>query len=813
MHHRDSITTVALPVRDTVVFPEATVSLFVSAAWAIDLAEQAQESRREIFVVCQKPVDRDPPLREDVYDTGTLVQVVRLIPLADSRVKILVRGRARARIEKWNQDGPLARVKVTVLPEPELDSAARLRADALAISIRETLERIAQLGRQVSPELVTAVEHIDTPGALADAIASNLYLPPDQAQKILEAAEPVARLEALLAVLDHESQVLTIRAEIQNRAREEFGRSQREFHLREQLRAIRSELGEQDFRSPDVIEYEKKIGEAGLPEQALAEAKKQLKRLDQMHADSAESAIVKNYLDTLCELPWNRSTEEEIDIAKARKVLDEDHYDLDKIKKRIIEHLAVLKLRGNSSKGQILCFVGPPGVGKTSLGKSIARAMGRKFQRISVGGVRDEAEIRGHRRTYVGAMPGRVLGGLKTVGVNNPVFMLDEIDKVGSDFRGDPSSALLEVLDPEQNATFTDHFLGIPFDLQRVFFIATANDTSTIPAPLLDRMEVVELSGYSEEEKVHIARQYLIPKQVEANGLPAGSVRMGDEALRFLISGYTRESGLRNLDREIGSLCRKIALPIAEGKKPSFILTKARVEKLLGPVRHETHLEPPEDEVGIATGLAWTPHGGEPLYIEAQTHPGKRGLILSGHLGEVMKESANTALSYVRTRSDLGVPQSFLETNEIHVHAPEGAIPKDGPSAGIAIATALLSVLTGRKVRKKVAMTGEITLRGKVLPIGGLKEKFLAARRVGAATVVIPWQNQKDLVDIPPSLLKSFKIVPVRTMDDVIPVTLVDARQQGYEPPPARALRRPPVPKVRPGAGRNGPRFRDRGRN
>ncbi len=791
-----------------VVFPEATVSLFVSAGWAVDLAEQALGTRREIFVVCQKNADRDPPLREDVYETGTLVQVVRLIPLADSRVKMLVRGKTRARIEKWSHEGPVARVRVNALAEPELTPAARLRADALAITIREALERIAQLGRQVSPELVTAVEHIETPGALADAIASNLFLSPEESQRILDAIDPIARLEALLSILDHESQVLTIRAEIQNRAREEFSRTQREFHLREQLRAIRSELGEQEYRSPDVVEYEKKVTEAGLPEYATAEAKKQLKRLDQMHADSAESAIVKNYLDTLCELPWSKATEDEIDIVKARKILDEDHYDLDKIKKRIIEHLAVMKLKKNL-KGQILCFVGPPGVGKTSLGKSIARAMGRKFQRISVGGVRDEAEIRGHRRTYVGAMPGRILQGLKTVGMNNPVFMLDEIDKVGNDFRGDPSSALLEVLDPEQNGSFTDHFLGIPFDLSKVFFIATANDTSTIPAPLMDRMEVLELSGYSEEEKIHIARQYLIPKQIEATGLPPESVRMGEDALRFLINSYTRESGLRNLDREISSLCRKIALPLAEGKEAAYAVNRARVEKLLGPTRYELNAESPEDEIGVATGLAWTPHGGEPLYIEAATHAGKRGLILSGHLGEVMKESANTALSYVRTRSDLGVPQGFLETNEIHIHAPEGAIPKDGPSAGVAIATALLSILTGRKVRKNVAMTGEITLRGKVLPIGGLKEKFLAARRVGANTVVIPHQNQKDLVDIPQSLLKSFKIVPVRTMDDVIPVTLADARPSGYKPPPSRPLRRPPVPKIRPGSGRSVPRLRN----
>ncbi len=808
--HKETITTVALPVRDTVVFPGSTVSLFVSAGWAVDLAEQAMETKREIFTVCQKNPDRDPPLREDVYDTGTLVEVIRLIPLADSRVKLLVRGHRRARIDKWSQEGPAARVRVHILDEPELTQSARLRADALALAIREALEKIAQLGRQVSPELVTAVEQIDSAGAMADAIASNLYLPVPESQKILDAADPIVRLESLLSILEHEAQVLTIRAEIQNRAREEFGRSQREFHLREQLRAIRSELGEQDYRSPDVVEYEKKTTDAQLPDYALAEAKKQLKRLDQMHADSAESAIIKNYLDTLCELPWNRSTDVEIDIARAREVLDEDHYDLDKIKKRIIEHLAVMKIKKNL-KGQILCFVGPPGVGKTSLGRSIARAMGRKFHRISVGGVRDEAEIRGHRRTYVGAMPGRILQGLKTAGVNNPVFMLDEIDKVGNDFRGDPSSALLEVLDPEQNGSFTDHFLGLPFDLTKVFFIATANDTSTIPAPLLDRMEVVELQGYSEEEKIHIARQYLIPKQIEATGLPPDSLRIGDDALRLLINSYTRESGLRNLDREIGAVCRKIALPIAEGKEPSFTVTRARIEKMLGPARYETYQEAPEDEVGVSTGLAWTPHGGEPLYIEVQTHAGKRGLILSGHLGDVMKESANTALSYVRTRSDLGVPQGFLETNEIHVHVPEGAIPKDGPSAGVAIATALLSVLTGRKVRKNAAMTGEITLRGKVLPIGGLKEKLLAARRVGAQTVLIPHQNQKDLVDIPPSLLKSFRIVPVRTMDDVIPVTLLEeARTSGYEPPPARPLRRPPVPKTRPASRAPVRRVRDR---
>ncbi|MCW5830350.1 MAG: endopeptidase La [Deltaproteobacteria bacterium] len=805
---KETVTTVALPVRDMVVFPEATVSLFVSSPWAVDLAEQALESQRSIFAVCQKNAEREHPAREDVYDTGTLIQIVRIVPLADSRVKLLVRGLERGRIEKWHPEGPTARVRVAVLHSPQLTQAARLRADALALAVRETLERISQLGRSVSPELVSSLEHLETPGALADAVASNLYLPVADAQRILEAADPIDRLEALMAVLTHEAQVLTIRAEIQNRAREEFGRSQREFHLREQLRAIRSELGEQDARSPDVNDYEKKITEAKLPAYAEAEARKQLKRLDQMHSDSAESSIIKNYLDCLCELPWAKASADEIDITKARTVLNEDHYDLEKIKQRIVEHLGVLKLK-KSLRGQILCFVGPPGVGKTSLGKSIARAMGRKFHRISVGGVRDEAEIRGHRRTYVGAMPGRIIQGLKTAGANNPVFMLDEIDKVGSDFRGDPASALLEVLDPEQNAAFTDHFLGIPFDLSGVFFIATANDTSTIPSALLDRMEVVELAGYSEEEKLHIARQYLIPKQVEATGLPAGSLEIADDALSFLINAYTRESGLRNLDRVLGSVCRKLALPLAEGEaNPSFAVSRKRLEKLLGPPKFDPYVEPPEDEVGVVTGLAWTPHGGEPLYLEVQTHAGKRGLILSGQLGDVMKESANTALSYVRTRADLGAPQGFLDTNEIHIHAPEGAIPKDGPSAGIAIAVALLSILTGRKVRKSVAMTGEITLRGKVLPVGGLKEKFLAARRIGTTTVVIPWQNQKDLVDIPPSLLKSFRIVPAKTMDDVIPVTLAGLGSGSTEPavsrPPAR---RSPSPKARPGTHAAGQRI------
>nr|WP_305042733.1 endopeptidase La [Geoalkalibacter sp.] len=762
-----------LPVRDVVVFPYMILPLFVGREKSVAAVEAALAGDRLIMLAAQKEFGEEEPGTEDIYTVGTVAMIMRMLKMPDGRVKILVQGLAKARLAGYVAEDPYFRVSVERIEEPPL--APTLEIEALMRTVRNQLSQAVSLGKGISPEVLVVVENMEDAGSLADVVASNIGLKVAEAQEVIEIIDPLARLRRVKDILARELELLAMQADIQTQAKEEMGKSQREYFLREQLRAIQSELGDADPRAQDVAELREKLEKAGLPKEAREEADKQLRRLETMHAESAEYSMQRTYLDWLVELPWKKTTRDNLNLVKAHEVLDEDHYNLEKIKERILEFLAVRKLK-KDMKGPILCFVGPPGVGKTSLGKSIARALGRKFVRISLGGMRDEAEIRGHRRTYVGALPGRIIQGLKQAGTNNPVFMLDEIDKLGMDFRGDPSSALLEVLDPEQNHAFSDHYINLAFDLSNVMFIATANIMDPVPSALKDRMEVIRLSGYTAEEKLHIAERYLIPRQREANGLKTGQIRFSRAALLRLITEYTAEAGLRNLEREIGGICRKAARRFAEGRqKTSVQVSESAVERYLGPPRFLPEEERAEHEVGVATGLAWTEVGGDVLYVEVNTMKGKGGLTLTGHLGEVMKESAQAALSYARSRAEeLGIDPTFFETHDIHVHVPAGAIPKDGPSAGVTMAVALISALTKRPVSKDVAMTGELTLRGKVLPIGGLKEKVLAAVRHHVGTVLLPWRNEKDLEDIPTHLRKKVRLIAVRTMDDVLKAALVE---------------------------------------
>jgi ATP-dependent Lon protease len=775
-----------LPVRDVVVYPYMILPLFVGREISINAVDQALSGDRLIFLATQKEVSDEDPAPDGIYTVGTVAMIMRMLKLPDGRVKILVQGLVKGRILEYESEKPHYSVRIERITEQPVPENS-LEVEALVRAVKDQLGKIVALGKVISPEVMVIVENMQEPGSLADLVASNIGLKVEEAQSLLEIFDPVDRLKRVNDLLIKEHELLSMQARIQSAAKEEMGKSQREYYLREQLRAIQQELGETDARSEEIADLRKAIDQAKMPATVEKEALKQLGRLEQMHPDAAESGMLRTFLDWLVEIPWGKSTKDALDIKRAKEILDEDHYYLEKIKERILEFLAVRKLK-KKMKGPILCFVGPPGVGKTSLGKSIARAMGRKFVRISLGGVRDEAEIRGHRRTYVGALPGRIIQGLKQAGTNNPVFMLDELDKLGSDFRGDPSSALLEVLDPEQNHMFSDHYINLPFNLSNVMFIATANQIDTVPGPLQDRMEVINLSGYTEEEKLEIAKRYLVPRQTKENGLMPEQVTVTDEAIRTIIAKYTREAGLRNLEREIGSVCRKIARKVAEGADRRFVVNATSVPKFLGPPKFLRESEMEQNEVGLVTGLAWTPVGGEVLYVEATVMNGKGGLTLTGHLGDVMKESVQAALSYIRSKAkDLHLAEDFFQNMEIHVHVPAGAIPKDGPSAGITMATALVSSLTKIPVRKDVAMTGEITLRGKVLPIGGLKEKILAAIRAGVKTVVIPDQNEKDLVDIPKHILKKVAIVLVKDVDEVLKVAL-----EGYPPP---AKKNPPPTK------------------
>ncbi len=765
-----------LPVRDIVVFPYMILPLFVTREKSIKSLEEALAKDRLIFLVSQKTLSEEEPTVKDLYRVGTVALVMKMLKLPDGKIKILIQGLSKATIKEIIQVTPFLLVKIENIQDPFLTEIT-LEIEALMRSVREQLERIASYGKFISPDLMFVLEGVDDPGRLADLVASNLELPVEKAQEILEIFDPIERLKKVSDLLGKEVQVLTMQAKIQSQAREEMTKSQREYFLREQMRAIRSELGESDERTKEFKELRQKIKKAKMPEEVEKAAHKELQRLDQMHPDSAEASIVRTYLDWLIEMPWSKSTPNNLDIKKAKEVLDEDHYNLEKVKERILEYLSVHKLK-KKMKGPILCFIGPPGVGKTSLGKSIARALGRKFVRISLGGIRDEAEIRGHRRTYVGAMPGRIIQSIKQVGSNNPVFMMDEVDKIGVDFRGDPSSALLEVLDPEQNNAFSDHYLNVPFDLSQVMFITTGNVTDPIPSALKDRMEIIDIPGYTDMEKLKIARTYLLPRQMEDNGIGPNLLEISDQAILQIISQYTQEAGLRNLERGLAAICRKVAKKVAEGKKEKTKITSRNLHQLLGPPQFLPDEEQERNEIGVATGLAWTEIGGEVLHVEASTTPGKGSLILTGHLGEVMKESAQAAFTYARSRGKTyGIKANDLNEKEVHIHVPAGAIPKDGPSAGITMAVSLISALSGIPVKKDVAMTGEITLRGRVLPVGGLKEKALAALRANIKKVVIPYRNKKDLVELPSYLRKKMEFLPVKHMDEVLRITLAHKKR------------------------------------
>jgi ATP-dependent Lon protease len=779
-----------LPVRDLVVFPHMVLPLFVGREISIKAIEAAVAGNRMIVLATQRTQEIETPTPEDLFLIGTAGVIMRMLKLPDGRVKVLVQGLAKVKVELFEQSAPHFVVKVRRLPESR-PAETSLEVEALIRTVKERVEKVVGFGKMMVSDVLAVIENLEEPGRLADMIASNIGLKVETAQEILEVTDAVSRLRKVNEILGKELDVLTVQQKIQTEAKSEIDKTQREYYLREQLKAIQKELGEVDERLEEVNEFRRKIVEAKMPEKVAKEAEKQLGRLERMHSDSAEAATVRTYLEWMVELPWGRTTRDNLDLKLAAKVLDEDHYDLEKVKERILEYLAVRKMK-ERMKGPILCFAGPPGVGKTSLGKSIARALGREFVRISLGGIRDEAEIRGHRRTYVGSLPGRIIQGIRQANSNNPVFMMDEVDKIGMDFRGDPAAALLEVLDPEQNHGFSDHYLGVPFDLSNVMFITTANLIDPIPSPLRDRMEVINISGYTTEEKLGIAKTHLIPRQLSEHGITRKDIHLTDPAIRLIIGQYTREAGVRNLEREIAHVLRKVARKLAEGKKKRYRVTPINLHKYLGVPRFLPEVEQEKDEVGVATGLAWTETGGDIIHVEATTMKGKGNLTLTGHLGEVMKESAQAALSYIRSReSRLAIGPDLFGKTDIHIHVPAGAIPKDGPSAGITMATAIASVLTGIPIRKEVAMTGEVTLRGRVLPIGGLKEKLLAAKRAGIRVVILPKRNRKDLEEVPRHVQKGLETFFVDQMDEVLAIALRGADR-------ASARRRHPVRVKRP---------------
>jgi len=778
-----------LPIRDAVVFPSMILPLFVGRDVSIHAVEAAVEGDRLLALVTQKDSEVEEPTPEDLYSIGTVGMILRLMRLPDGRIKVLVQGLSKIRVINYLRTEPHIDVEIEEIPD-ETQEEWSVEVEALLRAVREKVEQLLPL-KHLPPEIMSVVANVDDPGQVADMIASNLRLRDEEAQEVLEICDPVRRLRKIDTVLRRELAVSSVQEEIQTSAREEMSRSQREQFLREQLRAIQSELGEADDRNAEIEELRARFDAAGLNEEAQTEANRQLDRLARMHPDSSETQVIRTYLDWMVELPWAHRSEDNLDLDHAREVLERDHAYLHRVKERILEFLAVHKLRGEAgSKGPILCLVGPPGVGKTSLGRSIAQAMGRSFVRMSLGGIRDEAEIRGHRRTYVGAMPGRILQGMRQAGTGNPIFMLDEIDKLGADYRGDPASAMLEVLDPEQNSHFRDHYLNVPYDLSGTLFVATANVVDPIPRPLLDRMELIRLPGYTPEEKEVIARRFLLPRQIEECGLTQAKVKVSRAVIREVITRYTQEAGVRSLEREIGRMLRKVARRIAGGETDRVSITLRNLRGHLGPAPVLDEVIPRNEEVGTARGLAWTETGGEVLVVEATMVRG-RGLLLTGQLGDVMKESGQAALSYVRSRGvELGVSDA-LARNEIHLHVPAGATPKDGPSAGVTMATAIVSLLTGIPVRCDVAMTGEITLRGRVLPVGGVREKALAALRRGMSNMILPEANRGDLEEIPPELARKLEFHFVRGMDEVLALALAEPLT-----PPRRA--RTPSSRVRP---------------
>jgi ATP-dependent Lon protease len=759
-----------LPLRDLVVYPFIIVPLSVSRERSIKAVEKALADNRMILLLAQKDSETEEPQEKDLYQVGTVGVIMRMLKLPDSRIRVLVQGVCRARVDAFLRRDPCLEARIQRIVESS--SEASLEGEALLRSTKKALERATSLGKPISSEVMVIAGNLEEPGRLADLVASNLDLKIEDAQGLLKLNDPLQRLRRTYELLNREIELLNMQQEINTHAKEEIDKSQREYFLRQQLKAIQSELGEGNDLAEEVESFRARTKKAKMPKKVHEEVERQINKLERMHPDSAETATVRNYLDWMVNLPWSVQTKDTLDLQKAQAILDEDHYGLESIKERIVEYLAVRKLK-KKMRGPILCFVGPPGVGKTSLGRSIARALGRKFVRISLGGVRDEAEIRGHRRTYVGSMPGRIIQGISQAGSNNPVFMLDEVDKIGADYRGDPSAALLEVLDPEQNNSFRDHYLNVPFDLSNVMFVATANLLDPIQPAFRDRMEVINLSGYTEEEKIEIAKRHLIPKQIEENGLTVEQVTLPEKAIHTVIQKYTREAGLRNLEREIAKMFRKLARKVAEGDKGPFDVQPKIAETLLGVPRVTPEMALLRDQVGVATGLAWTAAGGEILFVEATTMPGRGRLILTGHLGNVMKESAQAALSYARSRAaEYGLSTTGFGELDVHVHVPEGAIPKDGPSAGITMATTILSVLTGRAVKRSVAMTGEITLRGNVLPIGGVKEKVLAARRAGVTTVILPEANRRNLEDVPKLFRKGLRFIFVSDVNQVLQAAL-----------------------------------------
>jgi len=765
-----------LPLRDIVIFPYMVAPLFVGRAHSIGALEKASEDDKMIFLTSQKDPKIDDPELDDLFQIGTVGKVVQLLKLPDGTVKVLVEGCWRGRICEFRRTEQLIETDIEPLEE-EISDLVELPAVMRAIAT--TFETYVGLSKKLPTEVSATIAGIDEPSRLADTVAGHLQVPLSDKQDMLELVDPMRRLEHILVLLEQEIEILQVESRIRSRVKSQMERSQKEYYLNEQMRAIQKELGEQDEFKQEILQFEEQIKKKRMSREATEKAYAEIRKLKMMSPMSAEATVVRNYVEWLLSLPWQKGTKDRYDLVKAEEILEADHYGLNKVKERVLEYLAVQALV-KRIKGPILCLVGPPGVGKTSLGQSIAKALQRKFIRISLGGVRDEAEIRGHRRTYIGAMPGKIIQNLKKAGVKNPVFMLDEIDKMSTDFRGDPSSALLEVLDPEQNNSFADHFLDVDYDLSQVLFVATANDLHAIPRPLHDRLEVIRIAGYSEEEKLHIARRYLVKKQIEVHGLKLAQVQFSDQALLEIIRRYTREAGVRGLDRSIAAVLRKLAKrALLEGKDKTFKVGRSQIQKFLGVPLFQYGMREQEDQLGVSTGLAWTETGGELLSIEVTSLPGQGKLTITGHLGDVMQESAQAALSYVRSRwQELGLEHDFYSKRDLHIHVPEGAVPKDGPSAGITMATALASALTGKPIRKDLAMTGEVTLRGRVLGIGGLKEKLLAARRGGITLVVIPAENKKDLSELSADLLKALTIKTVDHMDQVLDMALIQSHAE-----------------------------------
>jgi ATP-dependent Lon protease len=760
-----------LPLRDIIVFPHMVVPLFVGRQRSIKALEDATQKQSLIFLASQKDAKTNEPSEDDIYRIGTLGTVVQMLKLPDGTVKVLIEGKKRAKILRFANNSDFFLVEVEELSDIVERST---EVEALTREVHTTFENYVKLKKKIPPEMVMSVSSIDDPGRLADTIVAHLGIKIEDRQNLLEAFNAAERLEKVLGHMRAEIEILEVERRIRSRVKKQMERSQKEYYLNEQMRAIQKELGEKDEFKNEIQEIEDKLKQKKLSAEAKEKVDKELKKLKMMSPMSAEATVVRNYIDWILSLPWNEFTDDKLDINESEKVLEEDHYGLEKVKERILEYLAVQSLVGKI-KGPILCLVGPPGVGKTSLGRSIARATGRKFVRVSLGGVRDEAEIRGHRRTYIGALPGKIVQSMKKAGSSNPVFLMDEIDKMSTDFRGDPSSALLEVLDPEQNTTFNDHYLDLDYDLSKVMFITTANTLDRIPRPLQDRMEIIRIAGYTELEKLSIAKKYLLSKQIEANGLTAQNVAFTDNAILGVVRHYTKEAGVRNLEREIAAICRKVAVEVVKKDRNAHIQVGTKsLHKYLGAIKFRYGKVEAEQKIGVATGLAWTEMGGEILATEVTVMPGKGQLLITGKLGDVMQESAQAAMSYVRSRAvDLGLEKDFYQKVDVHIHVPEGAIPKDGPSAGITMATSLVSALIKVPVYNDLAMTGEITLRGAVLPIGGLKEKVLAAHRAGIKKVLIPAENEKDIEEIPATVLKTVELVLVAHMDDVLKKALV----------------------------------------